>query len=467
MASRTTNVSTVAFALTFGLVVVAGCGPVVSNNSGNDNQTGNDNGNLNDNSGLNQNQNTVPYPDASVADLVRVQGVVWSPGADKAATLASNRFPIPGAAVIAFSQWPADLPQQMYCNECVEIVDGTPNVIGNPVDGSFELLLMPGRTYYLTVQKGEFRRVRQFDVPDTPGEVFVIEGSAPSGPAPELTTLPNHTDLALGDNIPKIAILDGSYEDQQYMWEALGFNYDGEVELIDWSGTATLLSDLTSLSQYNLIVLPCGANPPSNQTAKDNLKQYVKDGGKLYIDDFSYDYAEQVWPEFLSYFVREDFDEWQTDFICGDGASTPTDACNDWQSSYSFTGIPADADFGAWIALPEVNGAGTIELEAAWNSIHELGLGEIGIDPECMQNCGPNGEVYALPKIWMNGDTPAAGSTNPATVSWPFYCGKVLYTVYHTHGTGSGTDYALMLQEKIMMYLIMEVQTCATKPIVN
>ena len=51
-------------------------------------------------------------------------------------------------------------------------------------------------------------------------------------------------------------------------------------------------------------------------------------------------------------------------------------------------------------------------------------------------------------------------------MSWPYYCGRVLYTVYHTHSGSGGTDYQLLLQEKIMMYLIMEVQTCATEPMV-
>jgi hypothetical protein len=51
-------------------------------------------------------------------------------------------------------------------------------------------------------------------------------------------------------------------------------------------------------------------------------------------------------------------------------------------------------------------------------------------------------------------------------VSWPYYCGKVLYTVYHTH-SGWEEPYELLLQEKIMMYLIMEIQTCSTGPIVE
>jgi len=67
--------------------------------------------------------------------------------------------------------------------------------------------------------------------------------------------------------------------------------------------------------------------------------------------------------------------------------------------------------------------------------------------------------------VWMyNKDSSPAGTMAPATVAWPFYCGRVAYTVYHTEANGGAE---LLLQEKIMMYLIMEVQTCSTGPIVD
>ena len=75
-------------------------------------------------------------------------------------------------------------------------------------------------------------------------------------------------------------------------------------------------------------------------------------------------------------------------------------------------------------------------------------------------------EIHRPPRVWMyNEDSvPFGGRHVPATVSWPFFCGRVLYTVYHTHSSGEGPTYELLLQEKIMMYLIMEVQTCTTDP---
>jgi hypothetical protein len=374
--------------------------------------------------------------------------------------------------VIAYSSRPPDIPQERYCNECVEVPEGTTHTMSDPVNGTFEMLLMPGFTYYFTVQKGEFRRVRQYTVPDTPGETVDLETAA-GAPRPELTTLPNRTDLELGDNIPKIAMVEGSYEDMEPMFTALSFDFDeAGVDFDIYQGdVGNLLNDPELLDQYNLIIVTCGESWPGRNGQAENLRQWVRDGGSLYVDDFNYDFVEQPWPDFLSWYTDDSFD-W--DFSGGECGtpSSPSDGsgnCNNW-STYDFNGDASDVpDFAAWLELDEVNRGEPLFLYAAWDYIYELGEGEIGVDSEF--GTGPNNEVYRLPKVWMyNVDSstiPFSSSRAPATVSWPHYCGRVLYTVYHTHSSdssGEGTNYQLLLQEKIMMYLIMEVQTCATDP---
>ncbi len=414
--------------------------------------------------------------DPPLPEAVRVRGRVWSPGADLATTLESNRFPIPGAAVIAYSTRPVDLPQGRYCNECVDVPEGTPNVMSDPVDGTFEILLTAGRTYYLTVQKGEFRRVREYGVPDRPGEVVEI-GEEGSGPRPELTTLPARTDLAIGDNIPKFAMVRGAYENMAPMFNALGFDYDHAGDDFDiycqWDpfgicpgpAPAALLNDPAVLDQYNVILVSCGEDWPARGTeAADNLRRWVHDGGSLYVDDFNYDFVERPWPELLSWYVDSPGDEGGSTGPCAtDGsASSGVGDCNNW-SEYDFAGDPSDVpEFAAWLALPEVNRGDPLTLYAAWDYIYELGEGVVGVDDET------GDEVRSRPRVWMyNGDrTPFGGPRVPATVSWPYYCGRALYTVYHTHSSGGGAEYELLLQEKIMMYLIMEVQTCSTDPVV-
>jgi hypothetical protein len=455
-------------------LVFAGCGPVGTNNKG-PNGGGNNN---NDNHILNNN-NDPGQPDGSVPDMVKIQGTVWSPGADKAETREHNRFPIPGAVVIAYNNPPPEIPQERYCNECVEIPEGTPHAFADPVTGAFELFLVPNRTYYLTVQKGEFRRVTQFTAPDLPNETYTFEWTD-GQPRPPETTLPNRTDLAAGDNIPKIAMIRGGYEDMEPLFTVLGFDYDhagDDFDIYCYSDifnpcpgppASDLLSDPAVLDQYNLIIVTCGVDWPGSGQAEENLRQWVENGGKLYVDDFNYDFVEQPWPDFLAWYIVEPYEEMGYTGECGTpGHPSVHGSCNSWDQ-YDFQGDPGDAtELGAWLNLPEVNRGDPLLLQGAWDYIMEMGEGEVFIDPE--HGTGPNGEVYQLPKVWMwnISNNPFSSGSLPATVSWPYYCGKVLYTVYHTHSTGYGPDYELLLQEKIMMYLIMEIQTCSVPVVVQ
>jgi hypothetical protein len=459
--------------LVLGLLTLLACRPSDSNNA--------DDGGVDDSDVTDGGSNdggrdtgTDGRPDGSVPSLVTVRGTVWSPGADLATVLENNRFPIPNAAVIAYSTEPPPIPQAAYCNECVDVPEGTPNTMSDAIDGSFELQLLGGRTYYLAVQRGDFRRVRQYTVPDTPGEVVEI-ASAAGAPRPELTTLPARTDSGLGDNIPKIAMIRGAYEDMFVMFNALGFNYDHAGDDFDvycapnpfhpcpGQQAAALVNDPARLAQYNMIIVTCGADwPTASSSAAANLREWVRNGGSLYVDDFNYDFVEQPWPEFLSFYQDTDGDGNSGMGECGT-ASRPSNGsgnCNNW-SEYDFTGAASDApEFAEWLRLPEVNRGADMTLYAAWDYIHELGEGEIGVDDESGET------VFSEPLVWMyNQDSvPFGGAHVPATVSWPYYCGRVLYTVYHTHSGSAGAGgYELLLQEKIMMYLIMEVQTCASE----
>ncbi len=392
--------------------------------------------------------------------IVLLQGVTWSPGADLAETLEDNRFPIPGALVAA-SMFPHfELPQEMYCNDCINIMPDIPYVFSDPVDGSFELALHAERSYYLLVQKGNFSRVREIYIPETPDGIITLESEASGAPKPEETTLPNTTDLDKGDNIPKIAIIYGEFEDMSIMFEALGFDYHGEFSVYkERDEVSNLVGSWQNLAKYNLIIAPCGLSWVGGPHDVENIKEYVRHGGRLYINGFSYDFAEQVWPEFLAFYVKGANGGHPS--ICGDGPNPPSEpfVCNEQAGSWDFVGVPGDEDFAGWIALPDVNANNLINLKAARNSIYEINSGEVGICYE--HGTGPNGELYLPPRVWMYGKETPAGADKPTTVSWPFYCGKVLYTVYNTQSDYS-FPYKLSVQDKIMMYLIMEIQLWKT-----
>jgi hypothetical protein len=406
------------------------------------------NNNINNNNN-NNNNNT---------QMFTLRGKVWGPGADNPSMLDANKIPVPQALVAAYSYEPPDptpLPGGL-CNQCVDVPNGVSHKFSD-TDGSFQLYLYPNINYWIVVQKGEFRRVTRYTA-GGPGEVEELE--PPAGqPRHVMTTLPNRFNPNLKQWIPKILIIEGTYEDMEALFTAMGFDYGVEVVIVEDTAAAGIFNDINQLRQYNLIVTTCGdrATFLSTATARANLRQYVEEGGKLYVDDFSYDFAEQPFPEFLTFTSGGS--------TCGSGTIAPSTVgdCNNW-TSYSPMGTPGDPYLDAWLDI--INPGGVIELIGAWDIIHSMNP---GLQGECEGDGDPNcvdGNYIAPPKVWMYGDW--SGYThNPITVSWNYYCGKVLYTVYHTHSGGGtpGWNYPLLLQEKIMMYLIMEIQTC-TDPII-
>ena len=61
-------------------------------------------------------------------------------------------------------------------------------------------------------------------------------------------------------------------------------------------------------------------------------------------------------------------------------------------------------------------------------------------------------------------DADAEGANHPHTVRFPFGCGEVMYSTYHTVEIGQRSA-VLAPQELVLLYLILEVQECNLNPI--
>ena len=81
---------------------------------------------------------------------------------------------------------------------------GIPTTFSDPVDGSFHLSLAPDTGYYLTLEIGFFRRVRQIT---TPLSGTLTLNGAPGNPRDSEVTLPHQSDAMQGDQIPMIAVV--------------------------------------------------------------------------------------------------------------------------------------------------------------------------------------------------------------------------------------------------------------------
>lgn len=245
--------------------------------------------------------------DGGLPTGLRYTGTVWGPHPDGKPAL----FPVPGALVFASKDPPGAIPA---CNACVKLPLGAQYAISGP-DGSFQLDVTPGASFHLIVEKGQFRRVTPVSAPDATGiqqlgEVF--------------TTLPNHTDLPNGDTVPRMALVYGDYDHIEDVLAKVGMGMEdgafghqwgseaGFFDVYDNSGPsepkhgqnlAALLKDPQKLASYDVILFSCSYNANfsfmADPVVQKNLRDFVWNGGKLYVSDYAMPVVEMAWNEFI------------------------------------------------------------------------------------------------------------------------------------------------------------------------
>jgi hypothetical protein len=222
--------------------------------------------------------------------------------------------------------------------------------------------------------------------------------------------------------------------------------------------------------EYHIIFFVCSYNANfdfmDDTTVQNNMRDYVRAGGKLYVSDYAYYVADMPWTEFLW------FDEPFWDGCVENGFP---DGCNGGPPFDAPSRSP-DEGLGAWLLAVDgdvTEGSGGLaefETRENWDNIGGIFESYVGDDIDGMP-------VSMLPKVWVEGtwdyepddftgtsndpDTWDFDTYHPFTVSWPFGCGRVLYTTYHTVGTTTGGKHpGFLTQELILWYLIMELQVC-------
>ncbi len=397
----------------------------------------------------------------------RLQGTVWGPG---------GHFPVAGALVAALVDPPEDIPEGTFCERCVVLPPGVPNTT-SAADGTFSLEVPAGGTYFLVVQKGQFRRVTEYEAPIEVGD-HVLDA--------ELTTLPNRRDQEAGLMIPRIALVYGDYDAIQDVLAKAGLGdtdgayglewgtEEGIFDVYDNHGAGgerhgeprrNLIRDLDRMLQYHIIFFACSYNANfsfmEDEEVQNNVREYVRRGGKLYVSDYAYAVIDMVWPEFL----------WFTDPLHGGCVENRfPDGCNHGPP-FDAPSRTLDSELSEWllaVAPEDVTGtppAAELETLENWDTIGEIFEGYVGDDPD-------TGEpVHRVPTVWVEGtwnyepdDAPDdfdRETYHPFTVSWPFGCGRALYTTYHTVGSTTGNRHPGFLpQELVLWHLIMELQVC-------
>jgi len=331
--------------------------------------------------------------------------------------------PINGALVYLVLAPPPPLNEGLFCNKCFNLNEETPQTTTAP-DGTFELMSPKSGSYYLVSQKGSFRRVRALEV--TGGEQ----------PVPiELTTMPGVSDATTGDAVPRMAVAVGGFDHIEDTLSQLGVedyaSYEGSAFGGGGGDTAIdLLLDWEKISQYQVVFVPCAGSwfdgDLSNPVFLQNIRDFVSAGGKLYVTDWSYDLINTVFPGVITWL--------------GD-----TGAVGSAQGSvYDAPAVVNDAGLQAWLESQNIT---DFTLEANWTTIDEVS-----------SYTAPNELNFPTefePTVWVNADVPSQG-VRPATVSFQYGCGRVLFSTYHTETSGS----AILPQELALLYTVLEVNLC-------
>jgi hypothetical protein len=402
-------------------------------------------------------------------------------------------LPISDALVWVSQDPPEPIPNLVYCNECVELECLTPYENTGP-DGTFELEVDPG-TWYLSVQKGQFRRVV---------EIEVVAGTTALDAA--ITSLPDHNDPAAGLSIPRIAVGWGAHDRLEDALAKLGLgetvvdvmseseelvlgteqfdiwdngdcsNYpdsncwgDPETKL----GTLEqLLTNYVLLEQYHILFLPCSNDKflsvMEDPAVVENLREWVASGGKLYVADWSAEFLEYAFNNYQDFWRRMDTSKPQ------DLPSWADDPTTDL-GSYDSIGTVLDQALLAWLealpaALKDINPQNPSASEPfpvidALPMLATVALysGVKALYPVLVDD-GEGGQVDVGHKVWIEGPgselwgVPPADENHPLTITGEYGCGKIMFTAYHT--AEGGRYIGLTPQELVLMYLILDIGVC-------
>ena len=420
-------------------------------------------------------------------NFAAVSGTVWAPGNAPGMVPAGQEIPVFGAVIYLLAERPEPIPDHVYCQPCQEPPEGAIYATSDH-QGRFVVSgVVPG-DYWLVIEKGQFRLERQISL--APREVADL-------PA-ELTTLPSVHNPAIGNWVPRIAIATGSFDDLEDVIGKMGIGgVDGEHLFTEGPGSdridfyanggrtdvprmrgnlAQLVADRDRLMQYHIIFIPCSGSANTgalqNPDVLRNLQAYVAEGGKLYVTDWSGEWHDNVFPAFVKLEGSSE-DTPPEAFDAGDLSTRDDDS---WDPSLfgdangslydAEDAEAADDDLRQWLdgqLAPVAESSSVMPVDASnflaadnWNTILDTPDVPIGV--------GDEGTVYGKAKAWVIGTSSyGPGRKTPLTVTYePTGCGRVLFTTYHTTPDAHA---GLVPQERVLLYLVMEIGVCKSGPI--
>ncbi len=337
----------------------------------------------------------------------------------------NGTVPVAGALVYLTKEKPAPTSPKVYCDACVQLTRVTPHAIANE-KGEYDVAATELGTQFLVVQKGGFRRVR---------EIYVSKGDAKLPDT--LTTLPPKSDPATGDEVPRMTVVHGQYDEIEASLEKLGIDpsaIDVVKSPLVGEAAKAFLRDAARVDDRHIVFLPCGdftqptpnVDLSSEKVIQDNLKAFVRAGGRLYVTDWHYDFIARTFPGFVQF------------------AAASATACSGCEKlAYDADAVVTDPSLGAWMSAQSLT---TFTLQKNYTGIASVSA------------VTSNGKTVT-PRVWVSGSR-AGAAPKPATVSFEEGCGRVLFSTYHTEPFST----SLTPQERALLGVLLEVSVCNDSP---
>jgi hypothetical protein len=393
-----------------------------------------------------------------------ISGIVYAP---------NGTDPLPNVTVYIPTVDPGPLPAGLVCAQVGAAPAGSPLVgTESDVNGHFELDNVPvGSNVPLVILAGKWRR--QFVISTVTACTNNVLPSAAynssSNPVMPFVAMPQNQ--AQGD-IPKFAIATGSVDQVECVLRKVGISDteftdpaplgSGRINLYLGSGAAgsgvdsntptqaSLMGNASTLSQYDVLMLPCQGTPSNNVVAGalgaqelQNFKDFADGGGRVYSSHYSYAWMYQNPP----------FDKvvnW-TPNIGGyiDGPATVNTSFTGGQTLSTWLG-----DVGASVS-PGVMNINTLRDDLA------------GVNPPTQSWLTLNTTGNPVMQFVFDTPIPPVGTTVNQ-------CGRVLYNEYHVEGGASSPARAfptecssattMTPQEKLLEYMLFELTDDGGQP---
>jgi hypothetical protein len=360
--------------------------------------------------------------------LPSLRGVVYAP---------NGLDPVGRALVYIARDEPEPLPAQNDCELCKILSSGVWVQTHSDAKGAFRFTAVPAGTLRLVVQLGRFRRITTIEA--SCNSEIVLDAAQ--------TRLPRNRKE--GD-IPNVAVSTGQVDRMQDVLTKIGLE---QFDLIEGRGAssstpyptlAALLGDPVKLGSYHILLLNCSNGfeslLQSSATVK-NVQDFVHAGGRLFVDDLSYEFIQWPFPDAISFESLDGHDA--------------LDAAELGKPLASVTASITQPELRSWLELfpGMLQSDGTVSIQGwlgHWAVMHAPGAGS---------------------KVWVQGDVsfyPSSTGSRPLTVSADPVrsdgrrCGRVAFNSYHTVPNQSSPTSPFLPQERILEYIFFRVADCLT-----